>query len=465
MSLRAKKWRSNLLATAKYFMSLFQKITSNLREDNLLRRVLNSSFHLFSSNTISLALSVLQSALVFHLLEVGERGVLRIVMSYAATVNTLLSFRLGELIVRYGGEYLETQEKEKASALMKAASLTEGFVSLLAFIVVVLTSGWASESIAKTPGTGWMFIFFAIGLLANFNTETSLGVLQITRKIRLQGVINLVQSLITFSVIVAAYFLNGSIEVILFAYLLSKAVFGIGMFTAARIQLHRVLGAGWWRQSLSALTARREIARFAISTNISATISKVFRESEILWVGFFISPVAAGYYDAALTIVGFLSLPTDALIVNTYPEVNRLIVIKAWTQLKDFLRKITSFASLYNLALALGLVLFGRLILRVYSGEQYVDAAYPALLALLVGLAFNYSLYWNRSLLLSLGMPEFSIKVTLIVGLIKIALAFVLVPRFGIVAAAALLSFYYIATVGVQVWRGVKKIRQLEIAA
>lgn len=443
-------------------MTFLQRISSSLREDSLLRRVLNSSFHLFSSNTISLGLSVLQSALVFHLLEVGERGVLRIVMSYAATVNTLLSFRLSEMIVRYGGEYLETGDRQKASALMKAASLTEATVSLLAFIVVLLTSGWASESIAKTPDARWMFNLFAIALLANFNTELSLGVLQITRKIRLQGVINLVQSIITFSIIVAAFFLQGSIEVILLAYLLSKVLFGIGMFIAARIQLHRALGSGWWRASLSALTARGEIARFAISTNISATISKVFRESEILWVGFFISPVAAGYYDAALTIVGFISLPADALIVNTYPEVNRLIVLKAWTRLKDFLRKVTTFAFLYNLALAAGLVLFGRWILHIYSGAQYVAPAYPALLILLVGLAFNYSLYWNRSLLLSLGMPQFPVRITLIVGLIKIALAFALVPKYGIVAAGALLSFYYIATVVIQVWRGVKEIRDLE---
>jgi O-antigen/teichoic acid export membrane protein len=163
-----------------------------------------------------------------------------------------------------------------------------------------------------------------------------------------------------------------------------------------------------------------------------------------------------------LTIVGFISLPADALIVNTYPEVNRLIVLKAWAQLKDFLRKVTSIATLYNLALAIGLVLLGRWIIHVYSGAQYVLPAYPALIVLLVGLAFNYSLYWNRSLLLSLGLSRFPVQVTLITGLIKIVLAFILVPRYGIVAAGALLSFYYIATVVIQVWRGVKEIRELE---
>jgi O-antigen/teichoic acid export membrane protein len=133
---------------------------------------------------------------------------------------------------------------------------------------------------------------------------------------------------------------------------------------------------------------------------------------------------------------------------------------KAWPRLRDFLRKVTTLAFAYNLVQALGFVLFGRWILWLY-GKQYVDA-YPALIALLVGLAFNYTLFWNRPLLLSLRLSEYPIKVTLIVGLIKIALAFLIVPRYGYVAAGALLSFYYIASVGTMAWRGLREIHHQE---
>ena len=110
--------------------------------------------------------------------------------------------------------------------------------------------------------------------------------------------------------------------------------------------------------------------------------------------------------------------------------------------------------------LALGLVFFGRWVLWIY-GEQYV-VAYPAMMALLVGFVFNYTLFWNRPLLLSLGLPEFPLKAIIIAGVIKLALAFPLVPRFGYVFEAALLSFYYIASVGAIVWRGLKEIRLKE---
>ena len=443
---------------------MLQRIRTSLREDNLFRRVVGNSLHLFSNNTIALALSVLQGALVARLLGVSGFGLLGIIMFYASTINSIFSFRMSEVVVRYGGEYLEKGEKRKASALMKAAGLTELFVSVLAFIIVAVTASWAETNLAKTSGIAWMFPVYAIGLLANFNTETSTGILQVTNRIKLQGTVNLLQSIVTTIIIVAAFLTNGTLQTILFAYLLSKTILGLGMFIAAQAQLHRVLGGGWWRESFSAIAERsewRELIRFAVSSNVSATIIKIFRESEILWVGFFLSTTAAGYYRVAYTLAGFLANVSDPFIATTFPEINRFVVQSAWARLKDFLRKVTSLSFAYNAAIAIGFVLFGQWMIRIYSNETFLPA-YPAMIALVVGLAFNYTLFWNRPLLLSLGLPEYPIKVTLVVGIIKIALAFLLVPRFGIVAAGALLSFYYVASVGVMAWRGIKKIRELE---
>lgn len=435
---------------------LSMSIFSRFKDDPLLGKVLHSSGSLFSNNTISMGLSVLQGILVTRLLGPANFGLIGLVMVYASTINSVFSFRMSELVVRYGGEYLAKGQKDKMSALMKAAGLAEAGVSLLAFLVVLFTSILAERYVSKTPGTAWMFTVYALGLLANFNTETSTGILQVTDKIKLQGTINLAQSIITTVIIVAAYFWNGSLIIVLFAYLLSKTILGLGMFTAAQIQLHRVLG-GWWKQPLASLTSKRELIRFAVSSNLSATIIKIFRESELLWVGLFLDTTAVGYYRVAYTIVGFLSIPADPLIATTFPEINRLVVEKAWARLKEFLRKITTLSFACNLALGLGLVLFGRWVILVYSGEKFL-AAYPALVALTIGLVFNYTLFWNRPLLLSLSLPEFPVYVTLVVGVIKLGLVFVVVPYFGIAGAGALLSFYYIASVGAMVWRGLKEI-------
>lgn len=436
-------------------------LLSKFKNDPLFAKVMRSSGSLFSNNTLALGLSVVQGIMATRLLGPAGFGLIGVVMAFASTVNSIFSFRMGELVVRYGGEYLNKQEKEQASALLKAASLTEAIVSLLAFLVVLATAQLAETNLAKTPDIAWMFTFFAINLLANFNTETSTGILQITERIKLQGTVNLIQAIITTLIIAGAFFFCGNITVVLIAYLIGKSIFGLGLFTLAQIQLRVKLGSGWWRTPINKLTARKEIVRFAFSSNISATIIKLFRESELIWVGFFLDTTAVGYYRVAYTITHFLAIPADPLIATTFPEINKLAVERAWGKLKSFLKRITAFSFSYNIAIGAGLILFGQWVIRIYSGADYL-AAYPALVALTIGLVFNYILFWNRPLLLALGLPEFPVYVTLAAGVIKLALSFWLVPVYGVTAAGGLLSFYYIASVGVMVVRGIVEIGNRE---
>jgi len=250
---------------------------------------------------------------------------------------------------------------------------------------------------------------------------------------------------------------------VLGAYLLGKVILGLGMFVTAQAHLHRIIQRSWLTASIRSLPALRDMAKFSISSNLSATAILVFRESEILWVGFFLSAEAAGYYKAAYAIILLLALPVHPLILTVHPELNRLIVQKAWPRLRDFLRKVTTLSFIYNFILGLGLVIFGRWVLWIY-GEQYT-VAYPALMALLVGMVFNFTFFWNRPLLLSFSLPTFPLMAIIIAGVLKVGLAFPLVPRFGYVMEAGLLSFYYIGSVGLMVWRGLDEIRRQEASA
>ena len=68
-------------------VSLFRKIWSVVKEDALLGKVLRNSAHLFSSNSLSLVLSMAQGILAARLLGPAGYGLIGIVMGYASTVN------------------------------------------------------------------------------------------------------------------------------------------------------------------------------------------------------------------------------------------------------------------------------------------------------------------------------------------------------------------------------------------
>ena len=435
----------------------------NWRQDRLLKTVLLNTGYLFSSNTANIVLSFLQGAFTARLLGVANLGLLGIITGFASSVNNLFSFRMGELVVRYFNQYQAEKRLDRAAALIKAAALVEGASSVLAFLLLLLISPLAAQYLGKDPATAPLFAIYGISVLGTLIQETSTGVLQVTGQFRSQAAINLGQSILTAVIIVGAFFLHGGLIIVLGAYLLGKVILGTGPVFIAWRSLNKILGPGWWRASFSLLPARRELINFAVTTNLSATINLLVRDSEVVWVAFFLSPVAVGYYKIALAVINLVSMPITPFIQTTYPELSRGIAEHSWSQVRRLLRWVTILAGGWTGATAIGLVLFGPLLIQLYAGKAYLPA-YPALLVLLVGFGVANILFWNRSLLLSLGLPQYAFKAMAWTGLAKIILGFLLVPHYGYVAEAALLSGWFMVSIGLIVWRGLSGIRQAEQA-
>jgi hypothetical protein len=56
-------------------------------------------------------------------------------------------------------------------------------------------------------------------------------------------------------------------------------------------------------------------------------------------------------------------------------------------------------------------------------------------------------------------MPSYPLAAAAVTGAVQIGLVFLLVPRFGYLAMAALMSAYFIVSIGLIVWRGLTVIR------
>lgn len=425
--------------------------------DRLLRSIVRNTGYLFSSSTISLVLSLVQSILAAQLLGVLAFGVVGIVITFASTLNRLFSFRMGEVIVKYLGQYQAQGEMQRGGALVKLALSVEGASSLLAFCLLLLLTPWAAVTFAKDSLTAPLFMFYGVSILGSLVDETANGILQIDRQFRNQALLNLVQSLLTAGIIAGAFFARAGIEVVLLAYLLGKFLLGIGTIWLAWRSLTRLLPSRWWRASLSLLPPWRELIPFGVSTNLAGTLNLIIRDTELLWVAFFLSPVESGYFRVALAIINLVMMPITPFITTTFPEISRAVAGKAWGQLHSLLKRVTVISGGWTLLAGLGILLFGNWFILFY-GEEYLPA-FPALLILLVGYGFANIFFWNRPLLLAFGMPVYPLVVMTIAGLIKVSLAFWALPTFGYLAEAVLLTGYFILSIGLVLGRGMLTLR------
>jgi O-antigen/teichoic acid export membrane protein len=202
----------------------------------------------------------------------------------------------------------------------------------------------------------------------------------------------------------------------------------------------------------------KSLLTFAFSTNFSSTISLVAKDSEVLWVSAFLGTTQAGYYKLALALSNLLQLPVSPLPKATFPELSREIARSSWNNVGYVLRQGSRLAATYSIPMTIGLFIFGPWIISTFYGTEYLPA-YPALSILLVGYTFVNIFYWNRVALLSLGRPIFPTIVNFIGMILKVAGIFLLVPQFGYLAFAGLLTGYYIFTVGIAAARVLLDLR------
>ena len=208
-------------------MSIYQKLRSNLRNDPLLQRVVRNSSYLFSSSAISAVLSVIQMILVLRLLDPGQYGLATgIIMLFATSVNQLLSFRMSEVVVKYAGEALAHEDRQRTAALVKGIGITESITSIVAYLVLVLLSPWAASVFAKDVSTAPLFMVYGSFLLANIVYETSVGTLQTVHQFGSVARANFYQSIATFLSIIAISLLGLGIFGVLIAYLVGKTIAG-----------------------------------------------------------------------------------------------------------------------------------------------------------------------------------------------------------------------------------------------
>jgi O-antigen/teichoic acid export membrane protein len=132
--------------------------------------------------------------------------------------------------------------------------------------------------------------------------------------------------------------------------------------------------------------------------------------------------------------------------------------------MKYLMRQGSLLAGGYSLLVALFLIVFGKPLIAFFYKPAFLPA-YPALLILLAGYLVANTFYWRRVVLLALGRPDFPAKLNTVLASLKVVGVVLLVPRYGYLASAALLSgFYWVGSL-VSAWKIRSLFTQREQAA
>jgi O-antigen/teichoic acid export membrane protein len=439
-------------------VNIIQRLIKSWKSDAMMQKVIRNTGYLFSSNTIAMALGSAQGIIAGLLLGPSRYGILCLGMTLVTNLNRLFSFRMSELVIKFGGQDLAVGNKQRAAAIVKAAFFIEAITTIFAYIVLVLTAPLTVQWIIKdTSVASWIGIY-GLSLLFNLVNETSTAVLQLGNHFRSQAMINFLQSIITALLIMIAYFRHGTVFDVMLAYLFGKMINGSGIFLITMRKMKNTFGDRWWKAPLHLIEKPATMVRFAISTNLSGTINLFNRDSDLLWVGFFLSPAASGYYKFASGMMNVLLMPITPFISTTFPEISSSVAHREWSILKKLLFHTSGIATIWTSVCTVGVLVFGYWGLSIISDGAFLPS-FSLILILILGYGFANIFFWSRPLLLAFEKPYFPLLVTFVVGLGKIVLMFHLIPQFGVNCMAWLMSGYFLITVGIITARGLKLVR------
>jgi O-antigen/teichoic acid export membrane protein len=432
-----------------------QRLIALAAANPILRRVLRNSGYLLSANGLATAGSMLQGALAARLVGVEGLGIVGLVTDFATNLNRLTSFRMGLWVVRYVGEYATANDDQLRRRRLQAAGLIEiGSSDRRRHLDHAART--AATYLAHAPATTALFRLYGLAILANLMNESATGLLQVSDRFSLLARVTVGQSLLTLAMMALAFAAGGGLTQVVLVYTLGKASGAVTTTILAIVEAGRRWGGSWWQAPLPSLRSRwREMARFATSTNLATTITLITRDSELLWLGLLSSPLQVGYYKIARALAGVVYLPVEPMISTTYRETAVEVSSRRWANVRFLLRSGSLLAGAWTLAAVFGLAVFGPWIIRIVYTAEFLPS-YPVLIVLLIGAAAVNIFYWNRSLLLLLGVPQYPNWVHGIAGALKIAGSIVWVPVGGAMAMAGLLSGYFASTTAVLVRKSVQ---------
>jgi O-antigen/teichoic acid export membrane protein len=185
-------------------------------------------------------------------------------------------------------------------------------------------------------------------------------------------------------------------------------------------------------------TGQNELLRYGARSHPDLLFQQVMLRSDFLFIGALLGSSALGHYAMASAAAELLLIVPEAV---TTPLMKRLL-----QQDRD-MQRLTPLAlrltATVMLGACLGMALIGEWLIVTLFGVVY-QPAYPALLALLPGL---FGLCYASILRLDLLGKNRPGTVSLLMGagaLLNLALNLILIPRYGIVGAAAASSIAYL---------------------
>jgi O-antigen/teichoic acid export membrane protein len=407
----------------------------------ILKRLFKNASVLFGGSSIAGLMGLTSLSLAARALGVEKLGVFAIIQSYVLIIDRLMNFQCWQAIIKFGADFLKQDRKEDFKSLAKFCTILDAAtaaIGTLIAIVIVYTlgrwKGWQQQTIYAAVAYSFWILFNLRG--------TAIGLLRLFNKFRLISTAMMTAAFFKLILAAFAYKFSGSLLIFVIIWVIAGIAESVFLLFAGWRQVYRETGDNFLKAKLSAIAKNKTIWKFVLSTNLNQSVRLASREMDVLITGAVLGAAATGIYKIARQFAWVLVHLIEPISQVIYPELAHLAAEKRFSDMKHVIARTAVITGSASLLIWLGSIVFGKWILSIAAGAEYVQAYNVMIIFMFALVMWGFSSYLSVGLL-ALGRAGKVLLVEITAFVVFLPSLYLLLTTIGLFGAAVAQVIYF----------------------
>ena len=381
-----------------------------------------------SGKIISVGAGAILTILLARLLEPDGYGLLFLTISILSFAELFTKLGISHSAARYIAQYKQSKP-ELIKPVLTHSMLLLTVSTVLTTSVYVFSIPYISLLIDE-DGLSTMLYLGTFFLLSSSLTKFFRIVFQGFENIRFSSIINVVnrvmRTILCLTLVLLGFGAGGALIGYVGAFLLSST---LGLIYMWRSHIHGLNCVAYNKEMSS------KIFKYSIPLTVTTAANKIQMQFDKLLIGVFVGSAGVAYYTVAKQVTTFVQTPVEALGFTISPSFESLKVSGEVDSASKLYEEALSNSLILYIPAASGLVVISEpLILLIFGGDYFSSIILLQMLSIYLVLQVITTLTGKG--LDYLGKAKARAIVKSITAIINLVLNIVLIPIYGVVAAA-----------------------------
>jgi O-antigen/teichoic acid export membrane protein len=385
----------------------------------------------FNRNILTMVLGFASAVIIARVLGPEKQGIYTLVVLLPNMLVTFLNIGIGPANVYFIGK-----QKYSIETVVSSNIFLVIVISAISIVIGVLSIVLFKHTFFKGVPIIYLFIILSVLplLFANSFLQAVFQGLQDFKVFNLVAIFGSIMNLVFLTIVVLLLRLSviGAI-ISFFASAIAPTIILI-IYLKKRNVIPRVrhISKEFIKDSLI----------YGYKAHLSNILAFVNYRADILMISYFLSPVAVGIYNVAVSIAEKLWIVSQPVSTVLFPRISSSKTDKERNELSE---KVTRSVLFISLIFGVIIFLISDLFIKIMFGEKYI-ASSDIIRILLVGITLFSAERILSNDLAGRGKPEINLYTSLFTVIVNIMLNIIFVPKWGFYGAAMATSVAYSLT-------------------